>query len=172
MFTVGSFRVRRRVESDLPALVEGLALVAEADGYPSVWPRDPAAWLRTAAPIGAWVAESEGVSVGQVVLRLAEDDPPADLWCAATGRSANECAVVKRFFVIPAARGAGAGRALLAAACQAAAEWRLRPVLDVTERNLSAVRLYERLGWIRLGSFEATFRDDHPAETLHCFAGP
>jgi ribosomal protein S18 acetylase RimI-like enzyme len=73
---------------------------------------------------------------------------------------------------VPGARGAGLGRSLLAAACAEAARRGLHPVLDVVDANRSAVRLYERLGWVPLGSYEETFGDGGPPEVLHCFAAP
>jgi GNAT superfamily N-acetyltransferase len=165
-------RIRPRQLADLPALVEGLALVAAADGYPSRWPQDPAGWLRSRDLLGAWVAERAGDVLGQVVLRRAHGDVPVDLWCAATGLGVDRCAVVTRMFVTPVGQGAGLGQALLTAAWNAALELGLQPLVDVVSTNRSAVGLYERLGWTRLGSYEQTFRDGGPAELLHCFAAP
>lgn len=165
-------RVRERRMDDLPALVDGLALVAATDGYPSRWPRDPTDWLRSRDLLGAWVADREGDPLGQVVLRRPDGDVPVALWCAATGLQPRRCAVVTRMFVVPAARGAGLGQGLLTAAGQMSIERRLQPVLDVVSTNGSAVRLYERLGWSLLGSYEQTFRDGGPSELLLCFAAP
>ncbi len=164
--------IRPRVDGDLPALVEGLAEVARADGYPSIWPRDPAAWLRADDLIGGWVALQAGSVVGQVLLRRPADDVPADLWSAATGRDRTECAVIKRLFVVPAARGTGLGRALMTVAGDTASGLGRHSVLDVTDRNQAAVRLYERLGWTRLGSFEVAFGGAAAPELLHAFAAP
>jgi len=164
--------VRGRVDEDLPALVAGLELVAAADRYPTRWPDDPATWLRAKGPLAAWAAEYAGTVVGQVVLARPRDEMPVRLWCAATGREPDGCAVIKRLFVVPSARGHGLGRALLAAATEEAAVRSLHPVLDVVDENRSAVRLYERLGWVRLGSYVDRFFADGPVERLHCFAGP
>ncbi len=164
--------IRLRQDGDLPALADGLALVAAVDGYPSRWPQDPVDWLPSRDVLGAWVAEREGDLLGQVVLRRPHGDVPVNLSCAATGLGVDRCAVVTRMFVAPAGQGAGLGCALLLAAWQAASELGLQPVLDVVSANRSAVRLYERLGWTRLGSYEQSFRDGDPAEVLHCFAAP
>ncbi len=174
MVGVDSHLIRRRTEDDLPALVDGLRLAAAADGYPSVWPGDPAGWLRGDDLIGAWVAERDGTPVGQVVLRRTDGsaDPPVRMWCDATGGAATECAVVNRLFVIPSAQRGGAGAALMAAACAAAAGQGLHAVLDVVDTNRAAVRLYERLGWLRLGSVEVTFRGARAPELLLCFVAP
>src|SRR5206468_5331882 len=120
-----------------------------------------------------WVAEDGGGVVGQVVLRRARDgQAPVALWCAATGREPGGCAVLARLFVVPSARGLGLGRGLVAVACGEAAGRGLHPVLDVVDANRAAVRMYERLGWTRLGTYEETFHGDGPAELLHCFAAP
>jgi ribosomal protein S18 acetylase RimI-like enzyme len=80
--------------------------------------------------------------------------------------------VVSRLFVAPAGRGMGLGAALVAAAAAEAVRLGLRAVLDVVTANRAAVRLYERLGWIRFGSYEERFHPDGPIERLLCFAAP
>jgi GNAT superfamily N-acetyltransferase len=156
--------------------VRALALVAAADGYPSRWPADPAEWLRCTRRVGAWVAERDGYPVGHVVLRHPRPEPggdaPVALWSATTGQPADRAAVLVRLFVVPDARGTGLGSALVTAACAAAADRRLHPVLDVADANRAAVRLYQRLGWTLLGSYEDTFGDGGPPDLLRCFAGP
>jgi GNAT superfamily N-acetyltransferase len=171
-----AFRVRPRNDDELPALVEALARVAAADGYPSRWPADPAGWLRCTRRLGAWVADRDGHPVGHVVLRRPRPPPhheaPVALWSATTGHPVERAAVLVRLFVVPDARGTGLGGALVAAACAAAADRRLHPVLDVVDANRAAIRLYQRLGWTRLGSYEETFADGGPSDLLHCFAAP
>ena len=168
----GRARIRARRTADLAPLVDALALVAAADDYPSRWPVDPISWLRGKDLLGAWVADWNGDLVGQVVLRRPHGEVPVMLWCAATGQDARNCAVVVRLFVVPQARGRGLGSALVGAACAAAMSRGIHAVLDVVDTNQAAVRLYERLGWTRLGSYEETFNDGGPAELLHCFAAP
>jgi GNAT superfamily N-acetyltransferase len=158
--------IRVRDTLDLPPLVAALTEVAAADGYPTTWPDDPAGWLTSKAPLAAWVAEASGAVVGHVVLAYPRGEMPVRLWSAATGLDPDRCAVVKRLFVVPAARGRGLGRALLAVATAEAARRSLHPVLDVVDLNRSAVRLYERLNWVRFGTYEMT------GELLHCFAAP
>lgn len=164
--------IRHRSVDDLVALVDALALLADSDGYPSRWPDEPASWLRTSDAYGAWVADRQGELVGHVVLRRPRGQMPVTLWCAATGGEPANCAMVSRLFVVPSARGAGIGRALLDAACATAADLRLQPVLDVVDANRAAVRLYRRLGWQHLGSYEQTFQGVGAPELLHCFAAP
>jgi GNAT superfamily N-acetyltransferase len=164
--------IRDRAPDDLPVLTAALARVAAEDGYPSRWPADPAAWLRTRDPLAAWVADREGDVVGQVVLRPAGDQMPVTLWRLASGEDPASCALVSRLFVVAYVRGRGIGRALVETACARAAQLGLRPLLDVADANQAAVRLYHRLGWTHLGTYEETFGGDGPSETLHCFAAP
>jgi len=162
--------IRSREPDDLPALVAALARVAIDDRYPSRWPDDPAAWLRTRDPLGAWVAERDGVLLGQVVLRRAGHQRPVTLWCELSGEDPASCALVSRLFVVAHARGGGLGRTLVETACAKAAALGLRPLLDVADANQAAVRLYHRLGWTHVGSHEETFGGEGPPEVLHCFA--
>jgi GNAT superfamily N-acetyltransferase len=162
--------IRPRTEDDLEPLVRGLALVAEADRYPSRWPADAAGWIRSRDVIGAWVADEGGDLLGHVNLRLPGDQMPVRMWRARG--DPGECALVSRLFVVPAARRRGLGLALLDTACGRAAELDRRPVLDVVDDNRAAIALYRRLGWTDLGSYEDRFHDDGPVELLHCFAAP
>jgi GNAT superfamily N-acetyltransferase len=164
--------IRERREHDFDALVVALAEVARRDHYPTRWPTDPAAWLRTRDPIAAWVVEYEGAPAGQIVLRPPADHMPVRLWTARSGEAPESCCVLSRLFVGPAVRGHGAGTALVQAAWSAASERGRRPVLDVVEVNRAAIRLYQRLGWIHLGQYVERFYDDGPDEVLHCYAAP
>jgi GNAT superfamily N-acetyltransferase len=162
--------IRPRTEDDLEPLVRGLALVAEADRYPTRWPDDPAGWIRSRDIIGAWVADEGGDLLGHINLRWPRDHMPARMWRARGGTG--ECALVSRLFVVPTARRRGLGLALLEVAWARAAELDRRPVLDVRDDNRAAIDLYRRLGWMDLGSYEDRFHDDGPIELLHCFAAP
>jgi GNAT superfamily N-acetyltransferase len=164
--------IRDRAADDLPVLVAALVRVAAGDGYPSRWPADPAAWLRTHDPLAAWVADRGGDVLGQVVLRPAGEQMPVTLWCRISGEDPASCALVSRLFVVADARGRGIGRSLVGTACARAAELGLRPLIDVADVNQAAVHLYHRLGWTHIGSYEETFGGDGPPERLHCFAAP
>jgi GNAT superfamily N-acetyltransferase len=168
----GPASIRPRVEADVPGLVEGLRLVAESDGYPSRWPEDPAAFVRAHGVLGAWVAERGGHVVGQALLRRPDDHTPVRMWTELTGADPAECAVLSRLFVAPAGRGAGAGAMLVRAAVDQAARLGLHTVLDVVTTDAAAVRLYERLGWVRFAAYEEHFGGDGPPERLVCFAAP
>jgi GNAT superfamily N-acetyltransferase len=108
-----------------------------ADGYPAVWPTDPAGWLSPAGLVGAWVVEQDGALCGHVsVVR-----PPVPE--ASPGGQAE----VSRLFVAPAARGQQLGAALLTTASSWADAQGLGLSLEVVDDAAPAAALYERLGW-------------------------
>lgn len=172
MTVSGVVVIRDRTADDLPALVDVLAEVARADGYPSRWPEDPAAWIRTADALAAWTAVRDGQTIGQVVLRRAGRQRPVSMWSQVGPADPSTCAVVARLFVHPAARGSGAGPALLEAAWSHAHDRGMRAVLDVVGTNRQAVRLYRRLGWMEIGTYEEVFHEGGRPEKLYCFAAP
>jgi ribosomal protein S18 acetylase RimI-like enzyme len=165
-------QVRPRTDADMDRVVDALRAVYAFDGYPGRWPDDAAGWLRTRDPYAAWVAERGTDVVGHVVLRSAAGRRPAEVWSAATGQDQHSCAVVSRLFVVPAARGTGLGRELMATVVAEARRRGLHPVLDVVDTDVAAIRLYERLGWIRFASYRQSFVDGRPEELLYCYAPP
>ena len=133
--------VRDRVEADLPACVEALRRVHEADDYPREWPADPASWLCPAACVGTWVATLDRDVVGHVVTTAPD-----------AGR-----AWVSRLFVTPSAQRRGVAAALLEVAGEDARSVGRSLELGVVEESTAAIALYERLGWTLLGREPAPF---------------
>lgn len=125
--------VRPRTAADLEAAVRALRGVHERDGYPMVWPPDPAAWLSPPGLQAAWVALENHELLGHV----------------ATVRNSAQLVSVTRLFVAPAARGRGLrlGARLLETAIEWADENACRLMLDVVDDGGPAIALYERLGW-------------------------
>ena len=134
--------LRARRESDLEACVNALRLVHEADGYPMIWPRDPARWLCPAAMVRGWVAVTRtDAPVGHVLI-LSTQHP--------------DTLEVARLFVAPEGRGRGLGAALLGRAREWAGEQGRRLELEVVADERShAITLYEREGWRRTGTVTA-----------------
>ncbi|MER5951506.1 GNAT family N-acetyltransferase [Streptomyces sp. NPDC001904] len=159
-------RVRARDEGDLAACVAVLGAVHRADGYPTVWPDDPAAWLGPGTDGRAWVAEREGRIVGHVALvgPAADDVAPTLL-------RRGPAAVVSRLFVDPGARGLRVGARLLARAAEAAHTRGARTVLDVVTTDTAAIALYERLGWTFLGAGRQQWSSG-TSVTVRCYAAP
>lgn len=90
--------------------------------------------------------------VAAVVLARADDGTP--LGCGALRPLGTAAAELKRMYVVPAARGRGVGRALLAALEELARErgWAMLR-LETGPRQPDAVALYERAGYRRIPAF-------------------
>lgn len=116
--------------------------VHQRDRYPVHWPADPVAFLTPADELGTWVATSDGVVVGQVMLA----DAPAGL-AEATSIDGQALVLLRQLFVAPEARGQRLGSQLLDVATAGAAARGRRAALEVLSINLDAIALYERAGW-------------------------
>ncbi|WP_221089455.1 GNAT family N-acetyltransferase [Deinococcus aquaedulcis] len=160
--------IRPRTPADLPALAAALRAVHEAQGYPSLWPEDPQAFV--AGQGTAWVALHAGQVAGQVILSPIADPPPA--WTGAL-TVPGPWLEVKRLFVAPRAQGQGAARALLAHAADQARQAGARAVLQVNERSAPAIALYDREGWQRLGTARGSWQEaDGTVPTVLVYAAP
>jgi GNAT superfamily N-acetyltransferase len=166
-----SWAIRERTAGDLDRSVAALRLVFEHDGYPGRWPADPAGWLTPRGVLRVWVAECAGSVIGHVAVRAAESTLGGARIAAALGVETSALAMVARLLVVPAARGAGIGRALLDTAADAAARRGRRPALDVDIRATPAVALYRRAGWQSVGTAVERHPDGTPF-TLELFVGP
>jgi GNAT superfamily N-acetyltransferase len=122
--------IRSRRHADLPACVAVLAEVQRADGYPEIWPSEPAQWLDPPGTLAAWIAQPADRIAGHVSLIAAPDN----------------CALLSRLFVAPTAQQQGLARQLMATALGWAGEGGLEVRLEV-HAEAPAVALYERLGW-------------------------
>ncbi|MFC8537371.1 GNAT family N-acetyltransferase [Streptomyces sp. NPDC057249] len=163
--------VRPREDADLGAAAAVLAGVHESDGYPVEGVADPEAWLSPEGLLGAWVAERDGRIVGHVAVnRAGSGEDVARLWRDGGGAGDAEVAVLARFFVGRDARGASAGARLMGAAEAYARAHGMPLVLEVLTKDVAAIRLYERLGWQRIGELRHFFAGRH-FDAL-CFAAP
>lgn len=163
--------IRPRQTSDLTALIAVMRQVHEQDAYPSIWPAQPLDFTDPPQTLAAWVAESHGQVVGQVLLR--EVTEPLPEWVAVTGLTASEVAVLSRFFVAPSERGRGLAQALFQAAWQEAERLGRRAILDVHQKNKAAIRLYGREGWAQVATVTAPFTDpDGTHPLVHVFVAP
>lgn len=142
--------IRERRDDDLASAGRALVRVHEANGYPVEGVSDPVGWLTPATLINAWVAELDGRVVGHVSLAAGDGEDAAKLWRKQSG-SEESLAALERLFVAPEARGQGLGDRLVQVAMEEADRLGLRLVLDVMTKDQAAIRLYERLGWIRIG---------------------
>ncbi|MEU3019597.1 GNAT family N-acetyltransferase [Nocardiopsis sp. NPDC007018] len=162
-------RVRERTDDDLTALSDLLVRVHAHDGYPVEGVADPRTWLTDPGFLRSWVAEHDGALLGQVSLAEPEGADAVALWSERTGRARDEAAVLSRLFVSPSARGRGVGESLTRAVMEHARRHDSALVLDVMAKDRSAARLYERLGWERLGAITHAF-DGSPGVPAYCYA--
>lgn len=147
----GEAGIRPRGDGDIAACVALLRRVHERDGYPLVWPADPAGWLSGSRQVAAWVAGEGEVIGGHVALARAGGGAAAAAWAAELGAAAADVLCIRLLFVDPRQRGRGTGGALLATA-QAGARARGAPAgLEVVSLNRDAIALYRSGGWRQVG---------------------
>lgn len=165
-------KVEPREPRDLPECVELLRSVHVADSYPKFWPPDPARWIATKREVPAWVVRDDSSTIqGHVGVQGVKPGPAADLWTAASGTDPELLLEVNRLFVSPAHRRQRLGEALLAEVVRYAHEQGAQPVLEVSQQGAAAIRLYERLGWRRVGEWELTV-DEQRRLPLFLYLGP
>jgi ribosomal protein S18 acetylase RimI-like enzyme len=152
---VDTVTVWLRRSEDLPECVALLESTRGIDMYPVLWPKDPARWLGPPKELAAWVARdtASGI-VGCVSVQPVGNDPARDVWSNALGAADERMMVVSRLIVSPLHRRNGVGEKLVTVAARYAHERDAHPVLDVADHNVDAIRLYDRLGWRRVGELE------------------
>lgn len=145
--------VRRRHQADLAALADVLVRVHARDGYPVEGVDNPEAWIAPPAELAAWTAAYGQAVIGHVALAQAHDtDDAAILWQRATGGDVSRLVILARLFVDPRYRNVGAGSLLMRAARAFADEHDLAVAFDVMLKDRDAIRLYEKLGYLRFGT--------------------
>jgi len=130
------------------------------------------AWLVDPHQLAAWVAEIDGRTVGHVALSDPQPaDAAADMWNRHPDSRGEPPAVLGRLFVLSSARGHALGERLARTATEYAHRHGRRAVLDVMAKDGAAVRLYERLGWRRIGT---TQHDDGHGNAIdaYCYVSP
>lgn len=148
------FAIRPRTDADRPAVARLLLATHESDAYPAVLPADLEAWGAADDVVAAWVAvDPAGAVVGHAVLTEPDHGAATPQWEAATGLSGAELGVVRRLVVHRRAQGTGTGRALLAAAVDAAHDLGRRPVLDMSDNLTAAGALYASAGFTEVGEY-------------------
>jgi GNAT superfamily N-acetyltransferase len=158
--------IRPRVEQDLDSCEQLARAVHQVDGYPPRRADNLRAFISSAGALGAWVAEIDECLVGHVALNADSSPEVVALAASTMGCSTGELGVVARLLVHPESRRQGLGAALLITAADAARERGLWPVLDVASHFDGAMRLYERSGWVRVGTVTAHIPGDDPLEEV------
>lgn len=166
--------IRVRRPEDLARCEQLLRDVHERDAYPVRWPADPAGWLAPADELAAWVAERDGEIVGYVVLRPVAGTDAAQPVAEATGVAVERIALLARLFVAKSARRGGLASRLVSTVVEEARRRDLYLALDVVEEHGGAVQLYERLGWRRVATTDASWLPvvDGVGTPLHCYVAP
>lgn len=166
-----SMTVRTYEEADLASAAAALVEVHETDGYPVEGVEDPQTWLRSDDVLAAWVAEVEGEIVGHVAVMRSQGEDAVSLWTEQSGEDEARVGVLARLFVVPAARKHAAGKRLMEAAMDFGQAQGLRLVLDVMTKDVAAMRLYERLGWRKIGEAIHHFGDGENIPAV-CYVSP
>ena len=86
-------------------------------------------------------------------------------------KSTDPVAVLGRLFVLHEARGHALGERLVRTARDHAHEHGRRLVLDVMTKDTAAIRLYERLGWQRIGTTQHTYGHGRAIDA-YCYVSP
>ncbi|WP_301127402.1 GNAT family N-acetyltransferase [Streptomyces cacaoi] len=144
--------VRPRLATDIEEAARVLVEVHATDGYPVEGVDAPEEWLTPSGAIQSWVAELDGRIVGHVTISNPQDEGAISLWSQTAKH--DDVAVLGRLFVLRSARGQAIGKRLIKIATEFACRNNQRLVLDVMAKDASAIRLYEALGWRRIGRVE------------------
>ncbi|MFI9171664.1 GNAT family N-acetyltransferase [Streptomyces lincolnensis] len=163
--------VRPFESDDLPGAATALIKVHETDGYPVEGVEDPETWISSDDVLRAWVAEMDGEIVGHVAVMRPQGEAAVSLWIEQSGDDEGHVAVLGRLFVVQAARKHATGRRLTEAAMSYGREHDLRLVLDVMAKDAAAMRLYERLGWRKIGETTHHFGNDESIPAV-CYVAP
>jgi GNAT superfamily N-acetyltransferase len=159
-------RIRPRLAGDLGACVRLLRQVHEQDGYPTVWPADPAGWLSPHRQVAAWVADQAGVISGHVALTRVHAGPAATAWAGELNVPVGDLRCVSLLFTGPEARGHGLGGRLLDSVLSAIRAGGRAATLEVVSLNRAAVHLYRAWGWREVGSVSYDWLPEHARALL------
>ncbi|KUN07111.1 acetyltransferase [Streptomyces yokosukanensis] len=163
--------IRPFEETDLIGATAALTDVHATDGYPVEGVARPQAWLRSDDMLASWVAEAGRRIVGHVAVMRPCGEGAVSLWTEQSGDDEQCVGVLARLFVIKEARGRTLGERLVRTAMDYGLSHNRRLVLDVMVKDAAAIRLYERLGWLRTGRTAHHYGDGHYADAL-CYVTP
>ncbi|MFJ6797540.1 GNAT family N-acetyltransferase [Streptomyces sp. NPDC091268] len=132
---------------------------------------DPQAWIRSANVRAAWVGEVDGKIVGHVSVMRPQGEDAVSMWIERSGDDEEHVAVLARLFVLQEARQHALGAQLMRAATSWAQGQGIRLVLDVMAKDAAAIRLYQRLGWTKIGEATHPYGEGQLMDAI-CFAAP
>ncbi|MGY0017369.1 N-acetyltransferase family protein [Streptomyces sp. cg35] len=163
--------VRPFEDGDIAGASAALVEVHATDGYPVEGVEDPKAWLTSDDVLAAWVAVDEGRVVGHISVMQPHGEDAVVLWQEQSGDPQEGIAVLARLFVVREARRKAAGERLMRAAMDYGQRQERRLVLDVMTKDVAAMRLYERLGWRRIGEAVHQYGDGQSINAV-CYVSP
>ncbi|MEV0441071.1 GNAT family N-acetyltransferase [Streptomyces spectabilis] len=166
-----SFNIRLRRDGDVAEAASVLMSVHSVDRYPVEGVDQPEAWIKTPSLIQAWVAVSEGRIVGHAGVSRPNGDESAALWFERSGENASQVIVAARLFVDPEARGMGVGKRLTETVMDYAEQHSVRLVFEVMTKDTTAIHLYEKLGFQKIGRIVHRYGEDQHVEAI-CYVWP
>ncbi|MFJ4977626.1 GNAT family N-acetyltransferase [Streptomyces coeruleorubidus] len=157
--------------TDLPGAAAALTDVHATDGYPVEGVARPEEWLRSDDVLASWVAEAEGEIVGHVAVMRPNGEAAVSLWAEQSGADERHIGVLARLFVVRRARNQAVGERLVRTAMAYGLRHNRRLVLDVMVKDTAAIRLYDRLGWLRTGLAAHRYGAGQQIEAI-CYVAP
>jgi ribosomal protein S18 acetylase RimI-like enzyme len=163
--------IRRFEDTDLPGAAAALTDVHATDGYPVEGVARPEEWLRPQDALASWVAQAGQRIVGHVAVMRPRGEGAVSLWAEQSGDDEQRIGVLARLFVVQDARGRAVGEQLVRTAMGYGLSHDRRLVLDVMVKDTAAMRLYERLGWLRTGRVAHPYGQGQSIEAV-CYVAP
>lgn len=163
--------IRLRTDNDLPACVSVLERVYAKDSYPIQGVENALSFLKGPCIGPAWVAERAGGIVGQASIGEPRPDSVAvSSWRQTHGKS-HGIALLERLFVDPEHRGSGVAAQLINEAVRWSQNNGVRLVLLVLIKDVVALKLYKRLGWVQFATTTYHYGRDQEMEG-YCLVSP
>jgi ribosomal protein S18 acetylase RimI-like enzyme len=163
--------IRPFEHTDLPGAAAALTDVHATDGYPVEGVARPEEWLRSDDVLASWVAATDEEIVGHVAVMRPNGEAAVSLWAERSGAEERHIGVLARLFVVRQARKQALGERLVRTAMAYGLRHNRRLVLDVMVKDTAAIRLYDRLGWLRIGLAEHPYGAGQQIEAI-CYVAP
>ncbi|MFI5792078.1 GNAT family N-acetyltransferase [Streptomyces sp. NPDC051677] len=163
--------IRRFEDTDLLGTAAALTDVHATDGYPVEGVARPEEWLRSQDVLASWVAQAGRRIVGRVAVMRPRGEGAVSLWVEQSGDDEQRIGVLARLFVVRDAGGRAVGERLVRTAMGYGLSHDRRLVLDVMVKDAAAMRLYERLGWLRTGHVAHPYGQGQGIEAA-CYVAP